>query len=339
MGIPARLVVGLLGSRGRVQAGLHAWSEYFADGWRIADASAGPDGTALAAADTEDPFRASDNAPAAPWPRPWPAIPGSAALVVAALAILALVPALIFSLKKNHSRRLAARTALNAQTSKEFLMPVIQQALLQPRVWGRQSPLWNHRFLPTVSGKPMAISRAFALLRRGRLMITTSQNQLTAAMGRSGRWILDLSQDFFAPLLDFLGGAVNLDILCRLQPQPPSRSRHQADRLLQAVNRRLKNKLGEPTACFLSPGWRETEFFNVSLPATPKQGSFFFPRRFIAVNPSGKRLAECAVLYEKNRPLAVFRFLQALNSEALLPAADPEAFLKKIARRLLRENP
>ena len=41
MGIPARLVIGLIGVQGRIQSGLHAWSEYFDRGWKISDASAG----------------------------------------------------------------------------------------------------------------------------------------------------------------------------------------------------------------------------------------------------------------------------------------------------------
>ena len=185
----------------------------------------------------------------------------------------------------------------------------------------------------------MAISRAFALQRRGRLMLTARHNQLASALSRSGKPILDLSQDFFAPLRDLLSGAISLDSLCRLQPQPPSRSRRRVDDLLEAVNRFLRNNMKGAAICLLSPGLHETEFFNVSLPAAPRQRRFFFPRRFIAVNPSGKRLSESAALYERNKPLAVFRLLQALDSESLLAVADPHAFLKKAARRLLRDRP
>ena len=79
-------------------------------------------------------------------------------------------------------------------------MPIIQQALLQPEIWGRQSPLWNHRFLPTVNGKPMTIRRALALLRRGRLLYFTGQNPLVEALSHGRVPILDLCQDCFAPL-------------------------------------------------------------------------------------------------------------------------------------------
>jgi len=223
------------------------------------------------------------------------------------------------------------------EAGREFLLPVIQQALLQPEIWGRESPLWNYPLLPTAGGRSMAIRRAFALLRHGRLLFCTSQNPLVAAMKSSGVPILDLSEKFFAPLRNLFSGAVNLDLLCRLQPQPPHKTQKTTDALLAAVNAFLRIKTIKPAICLLSPGLHEADFLNISLPTTPRQRSFFFPRRFIAVNPSGRELAELSVLYAKNKSLAIFRFLQALNSESLLPVADPDAFLKKAARRLLRE--
>ncbi|MEI6614116.1 MAG: hypothetical protein WCL37_04400 [Chrysiogenales bacterium] len=281
---------------------------------------------------------AGSDSGAAFYPMP---IPGSAnfdGLAWPALAIITLALAFVFFLKRKNGRHPSAgMTMIHPDAGKELIMPVIQQALLQPEIWGRESPLWNHPFLPTVSGKPMAISRALALLCRGRLLFFTSHNQLVTALKGRGTPILDLSQEFFAPLRVLFPSAVNLDSLCRLQPQPPSRLRYQADSLLEAVNRLLRKKLKKPTICLLSPGLRETDFFNVSLPAAPRQKNFFFPQCFIAVNPPGKEFTELSALFKINQPLAIFRFLKALHSESLLPDADPQALLKKAARHLLHE--
>jgi hypothetical protein len=124
-----------------------------------------------------------------------------------------------------------------------------------------------------------------------------------------------------------------------LQPQPPSRSRKTADGLLAAANAFLRKKTKKPIICLLSPGLRAADFLNVSLPASPIQSQFFFPRRFIAINPLGREFNDLSTLYNTNQPLAIFKFLKALNSESLLPVADPGAFLKKAARSLLRKYP
>ncbi|MBN2399496.1 MAG: ATP-binding protein [Candidatus Aminicenantes bacterium] len=337
MEIPARLAVGLLGNRGHIQTGLHAWGEYFDNGWQIADASV--------EAETISPASGSQRIPPLQAESPGAVSPRSRAVYtffkyLAAPALIMLFVAVIlgvFKRRKFARRSITAKTTISVQKSKEFLMPVIQQALLQPEIWGRQNLLWNYGFLPTLSGKPMAINRAFTLLRRKRLLLTTSQNPLAAAMRRRGTPILDLSQDFFCPLLDFLSGAVNLSTLYCLQPQPLE-SGGKTDSLLKAVNRLLGNKIKKTSTCLLSPGMRDNDFFYVSLPATPRQKHIFFPRRFIAVNPAGGQLSVLTALFEKNRVLAVFKFLQALNSESLLPVADPDAFLKKAARRLLRQR-
>jgi hypothetical protein len=340
MGIPARLVIGLIGTRGHIQSGLHAWSEYFDQGWKISDASAGAAETTMLTPKTEKSPLAGNDFPASPSRFPGPGIANPEKLVVPALTIMALILTFIFFSKRKYSRQqFAQMSTIPPKATKEFLLAIIQQALLQPEIWGRESPLWSHRFLPTFNGKPMAINRVFTLLRRGRLLLFTRQNQLVTAMSRSGIPILDLSQQFFAPLPNLLSGAINLDLLCQLQPQPPSRSRITAEGLLDAVNAFLRKKIKKPTFCLLSPGLRAADFLNISLPAAPRQRNFFFPQSFIAVNPLGKEFNDLSVLYKKNQPLAIFKFLKTLNSESLLPIADPDAFLKKAARRLLRQYP
>ena len=334
MGIPARLVIGLIGIQGRIQSGLHAWSEYFDRGWKISDASAGAAETTILTPET------ARSPSAAPSRFPGPGIANLENLFVPALTIIALTLTLIVFFKRKHGQQQHdAMATTMPKATKEFLLPIIQQALLQPEIWGRESPLWNHRFLPTVGGKPMAISRAFALLRRGRLLITTRQNPLATAMKSKGIPVLDLSQKLFAPLLNLLSGAVNLDLLCQLQPQPPFKSREAFSGLLDALNAFLRKKIKKPTICLLSPGLSDADFLNISLPASPIQSRFFFPQRFIAINPLGREFNDLSALYKKNQPLAIFRFLKTLNSESLLPVADPDTFLKKAARCLLRQYP
>lgn len=338
MGIPARLAVGLIGQDGRIRSGLHAWSEYFDRGWRIVDASAdGARATAPTASPSIRTARPGRNTPdeTSPFTEAGPMKSITLFAVMSAAAALLLI--IIYLLRRNGGRR--RTSTASAEGGRDLVLPVIRQALLQPEIWGRQSPLWNHRFLPTVRSGPMAIGRAFALLGRGRLMFFTRPNPLVIAMQNWRIPILDLRQDYFAPLLNLISGAVSLDLLFRLRPQAMPERRSDAEELLAAVNFLLAKKMKTPLPCLLTPGLVEADFYHVSLPVTPRRRHIFFPRRFIAVNPAGRRLAELSALFKQNRALAVFRFLRVLHSESLLPFADPEAFLGKAARRLLRQCP
>ena len=338
LGVPARLAVGLIGSRGRIRSGLHAWSEYFDRGWQIADASAATDLATTPAASRSERSPQTRNNPALP-AYPLPERYSVKLNMLVAVGLAAMVLALFIALLSGRKRRRQRTAMFPPQQGKELILPLIQQAVLQPEIWGRQSPLWNHRFLPTITGRPMAIRRAFTLLRRGRLLFCTSLNPLVAAMNGRGIPILDLRQKIFTPLLNLIPGALNLDLLLQLQPQPLPEQGDGSEGLLAAVNALLSKILKKTTLCLLAPGLHEADFFNVSLPFTPDQRLFFFPRRFIAVNPAGKRLCELSILFKQNRSLAVFRFLQALNSVSLLPVADPHAFLRETARQLLRKGP
>ncbi|MCU0287003.1 MAG: ATP-binding protein, partial [Acidobacteria bacterium] len=69
MAVPARLVVGLTGENGQVLPGMHAWAEYFDNGWQILDV------TAYASVDPG--ALTSPTLPPEPLNPPSPAIPGN----------------------------------------------------------------------------------------------------------------------------------------------------------------------------------------------------------------------------------------------------------------------
>jgi hypothetical protein len=338
MGLPARLAIGLVGDAGRIEPGLHAWCEYYEDGWRVADASFGPSYAAPSLpADAMEATR-GEKLPGRMQDQPlFMRLP----LVFVLLPLLAIFLASSFRIMGKKAKTRSGTVSAATPATRELLLPVIRQALLSPDVWGKQGPLWDHRFLPVLQGRPMSIRRALALLRRQRLLLTTARSPLALAlaMGHGRRPVLDLSQECFAPLFPLFAGAVQLDLLWKLQPQPPAKTGDPRGDLLAAVNAMLAGQRCGPACCLLAPGLKEDDFMAVNLPATPRRQGVFFHRRFIAVNPSAGILAECAALIEKNRLLAIFRFMEALRAGSLLPAADPQAFLRKAARRLLGNNP
>ena len=335
MGIPSRLVIGLIGERGRARPLLHAWSEYFDRGWMVIDASAGqPAGPQV---------RPAEN-PAVPAPDP--ALPAAAArstvhLIVKrmlwpAMALLFMAAASAFLFAKRKKRVAEVSLPPEAQM-KSQLMQLVQQAMLQPEIWGPDNPLCGHRILPTIGKKSLSIRQAQRLIEKKKLFFTANRNPLALAMMDSGIEVLDLSQPLYAPLRALLAGAIDADMLCRLRPVPAAlRGPDSAYGLLDAVNACQIGTMKKPAPCLLAPGLSGSDLLTIALPAPLRQAPFFFPRCFVAVNPAGAVFQHLSSLYNRNPALAVFKFLVRLRSGRLPRAAASPAPLKKAARRLLR---
>jgi hypothetical protein len=333
MGIPSRLVIGMIGERGRVRPLLHAWSEYFDQGWTVTDASsARPVDLSITAGVSP---HASDGPLSLPADDPRLNGPSIVKRLVgpALLLIMAALGGLLLVMKK---MRDAANFDLPAAQVKDQLMQLVQQAMLQPEIWGRDNPLWSHRLLPTVDGKSMSVRHALRLLGRKRLFVTGNRNPLALAMMQSGITVLDLSQPAFAPLRTLLAGAIDTDMLCQLRPLPsPLSAANSEGDLLGAVSAFMGKMLKKPVHCLLAPGLHSADLLTIALPVPLRQSPFFFPQQFVAVNPSGTVFQYLSSVYRRNPPLAVFKFLQRLNSDGLLVGFSGAVPLKKAARRLL----
>jgi hypothetical protein len=334
MGVPSRLVIGMTGDRGRVRPLLHAWSEYFDQGWKIADATsfAEAGSTAMAlpypAGTDREPARPEEVSPPGASPS---FLPRSAFILI--LLLLAAAAGLFFLYKKKDRGHAPLPPA---EQMKKPLMQLIQHALLQPAAWEADNPLWRHRLLPTVGGEAVSIQRARRLLRKKKLFMTANRNPLALAMAASGITVLDLSEPLFTPLRNLLAGAVDTDLLCRLRPEPPEPGGDGG--LLAAVNARLRAGWQKPPPCLLAPGLNGVDFLKISLPASLRNTPFFFPQRFIAVNPAAAACERSSALYLRNPNLAVFHFLRLLQTELLLADSSAATILRRTARRSLRQD-
>jgi hypothetical protein len=215
-------------------------------------------------------------------------------------------------------------------------MQLVGQAMLQPEIWGRDNPLWSHRILPTASEKSLSVRQALRLLDRRKLFITANRNPLAMAMADSGIVVLDLSQPLYAPLRTLFSAAIDSDMLCQLRPQPPLPAPGLEYALLGAVNDIINKALHMPVLCLIAPGLNSTDLLKIALPVPLRHGPFFFPQRFVAVNPAGATFRHLSSLFNRNQPLAVFKFLSRLHADRLLDAEANPALLKKAARSLLR---
>lgn len=327
MGVPARLVIGMIGENGLARSRLHAWGEYFDRGWQVSDA------TPITAAGRPAPASAAEaepddaGLPAAAGRTAGGSHPEPALLIV----LLALLAGGGLWLLMRRERVVATATA-NVGGSREALLRVARQAMLHPEIWGDENPLRRHRLLPKVDGGSLSLLQAQRLLRRRRLFTTANRNPLAVAMAASRITVLDLSQPLYAPLGALLDGAVDTDALCRLRPQPEA----EAPGLLAGVNALANPWWRGRCPCLLATGSVCADLQRVELPVSPKNAPFFFPRCFIAVSPGSRAYSRSAILYRTHPALAVLRFLRRLDEEGMLAQGPRPARLQRAARRLLK---
>jgi hypothetical protein len=323
MDVPARLVVGMVGERGSVRPVLHAWCEYFDRGWAVSDATVFKTGSG--------PLPVPKNTPAsAPAIRSRSRHPSLRAgpFLLFSLILLALSGLYLFigKLRKKPSGSWASPGDVTVP-----LMQIVQHALLQPAAWGVGSPLWRHRILPRLGGDAVALEQAWRLQRRNRLFVTVNRNPLAVSMAQAGITVLDLGLPLYAPLRTLLPGAIDADRLCRLRPERPA-----ANGLLASVNAIGRRSLRKPPPFLFAPGLEGSDMLHVSLPASLSPSPFYFPRRFIAIHPGAKLLAQCTELYSRNQALAVLRFLHGMGNGRLPDPPFSPGFLRRSARLLLR---
>lgn len=344
LGVPARLVIGMVGDGGVALPRLHAWAEYFDGGWLVSDATpvtmagvpvviappAAGQSTSPAAA-----LRERDRAPRR--------VPHALPILMVLLAVAALA-ALLARVRRGRAEPATA----GADEIRGPLLQIARQSLLRPDLWGADNPLRRHPLLPLVNGGRISLLRAKSLSRRHRLLVTANRNPLALSLAAADAAVLDLSQPAYAPLHAVLEEAVDADLLCRLRPEPPGQ-----DGLLAAVNAvlasaaargRMGARLGftarrsGAAPCLLAAGTPEPGILAVELPVPPRNPPFYFPRRFIAVSPQGQGFLDAEALFRDNPGLAVLRFLRLLGEEGALPQVSMPSLLRRAARRLLEEG-
>ena len=327
MGVPARLVIGMIGENGRARSRLHAWGEYFDAGWQVSDA------TPLAGLALPSPSNSSP-----PAPDSTDLSPGASRAVgrggiepVLLVVLLAWLTGGGLYLLTRRERFFATAPAI-VEEIKGPLLQIARQAMLQPELWGNNTPLQRYHLLPTVNGGSISLLQAKRLLRRRRLFITANRNPLALALAASRSTVLDLSLPLVAPLGALLEGAVDSDMLCRLRPEPETR----AAGLLTEVNKLVNPWWRRACPCLLAADTGAADLVRVTLPAALKDAPFFFPQRFIAVAAGGKAYSRAQALYRANPPLAILRFLRQLDDEGMLGSGPCPACLRKAARRILR---
>lgn len=373
LGVPSRLAVGLIGEKGAIVPGMHAWTEYFDNGWRTVDASVytpaarpataaapvpsnfqrfpgGTDGLSatdglqggISTTDTSqggtgsevNPDQVSDRGPVAP-------VAGrGAAPLLYYLSGLVLVGFVLFVLM---SRRRDADHSFKGEDREqvdENLAGMALHALTHPHAWGDDAAIRSVAILPTISGSNTSLHHALKLAKQGKLFYTSRNNPLVRHLqnggspGGLGRRPTILEK-----------GHGSYDRLLRLIPGAVSLDRvisfkavtpgQMADMDLGKLLGAVNRRLNVP--CLPAPGLRTAEFFDVDLSPLPSLKDAGLPNRFIAVNPNGIRIKPLLELYKTNQPLALYKLAKELLKDSKLFDTPAEIILEKLSMDLLEK--
>jgi hypothetical protein len=337
MDVPARLVIGALGENGKILPGLHAWVEYFdhRDRQNIVDATllASPLNNGAAG---KQPGRGRRTA----LEEKLNLSRQSVVYFLAAVIVFLLFIFFVVLVRLKRSSRSFQPEVLTQV--REDLAGMVLHDLLHPGAWGREQGIRNFKLIPTIDGKLVSLRQALKMAEKQRLFTVTRRNplarSLVKAAGRRGRGfcILDAGCAAFAPVVKLLPGAVHLEKIAALKPMGAEKIKNPAVRgLLEAVNGLLESRGGGMPPCLPAPGLYTGNFFDVDLSLLPPLRHWEAPNRFIAINPNSSRIKRLADLFQKNPPLAQFRFIQALLKESNQASSPPGRILERISRHLL----
>lgn len=340
MGIPSRMVIGLVGREGTVLPGLHAWVEYFDDGWRLIDAT-----QFTAAVEDRIPAAGSHARPAASSTIPdngrWQKVRRIAGyfFIILVSGVIVLLLLLTAARRRNTRKTFAAELLPQVQ---QDLAGMVMHDLLHPGAWGHDRGIRRFHLIPEIGGGFVSLTRALKQASKQRLFTVRSSHPLARHLQRqqvSGNaLVLDSGNSAFAPVIKLLPGAVHLEHILELKAVEPEHAPDaRLSQLLRDVNRLLYIENKHIPVCWPAAGLQTVDFFDVDLSPLPSMIQWGIPNRFIAVNPWGRLTRKIVMLYSINPLLAQFRFIEAVLKESNLVPPPSEAILESISRKMSRK--
>lgn len=286
MGVPARLVIGMVGRRGSILPLLHAWTEYYdrqGKHW-IIDAS-----SLVSRLDNRQLSRSSPSPPSLPsslamdrqWIQPGivsgtaahsapdtgsagaglPQRPGPAArqqgqsaiprpLILYALGGLTMV--LLIVLIFLVSREIKKRPTLSPEILRRVerdLAGMALHALLHPNQVHNEG-IRDLKLIPTLNRSPISIREALTLSSEQKLFTAAAEDPVFAFLESTSRSIsiplLDAGNRAFAPLIKLLPGAVHLEKIAEFKPVDPEKVEHSLQCELISRTNHFFRELGVP---------------------------------------------------------------------------------------------
>lgn len=353
MGVPSRLVIGLVGKKGRIVPGLHAWTEYYDDQpgeFRVVDVTGYIEASKGVRTENREVREPDISLPIGAEQ------PGKEKLVIHGgvryflYGMLVLLPGvaifLIILLVRQRRRKTGdygkeERVELNRV--KESLADILLHFLLHPGVWGGGSEIRNYRVIPTIDGGAVSLRDAIELGRQQRLFTLGKMQPLAQYLVQvqrsTGVPILDSDCTAFGPLIRILPGALHLERILALRLEEGRKEANVnniANDLLGSVNQLLGKIIKGMPGLLVAPGLHGEEIFDVDISGLPDLGSWGMPRRFIAVNPFSQRFKEWMILFKDNRLLAQYRLIDMVFKQSHLIPAPVSRWREAVSIELIK---
>ncbi|MCP4217678.1 MAG: hypothetical protein GY765_23750, partial [bacterium] len=283
MGVPARLVVGLVGQDGEILSGLHAWVEYYSNKrFYTLDATLGTANSPGEAVVLPDIYRAQPPAVASV-SDPMPPIDrnslnlkeelptlrtsassGKVSLLLLVILATGFVAGIVFFIVSLFSYKFGSRQANpflehDASAIREDLARMALHALVHPGVWGAGGSIRNFKILPAISGDSISLNRALKLAARGKLFYISPGSPLQEYLWKTKLPVLEGGNKVFDSLIKLLPGAVSLDFIADLHVRVSGKT---ADPLLVEFLEVVGKDAGLP--CLSAPGLK-TDFYDVDV--------------------------------------------------------------------------
>jgi len=348
-GVPARLAVGVVGRKGRVVPGAHAWVEYHDGGWHRADAS----GTERRRAGVEarpSPLITSEEPPQAigspkrlpsfllPWPdREWLTV---TAVVAGSLALLSASIALILLILGSRRAKLIGPT--NEEERREIAAKMLANALAHPKAWRLSGEVTEQRLLPILgSGHPMSLAEALHRARRGALYFSQGATSLAGRVVAARARVLDSSDEAFGSLITSLPGIVDLDAVTSLRPTRPTELGPDLEDVARLVGRinELIERAGLPRDLIVAcPGLEHARTRDVDLSRLIPQRRLDSWGRFVALQPRTESFRRFAREGRDDIDLAAFEALQLILSDSDLLRHHGDLLRRTAGRAIFEEG-
>ncbi len=353
LGIPSRLAIGALGQEGRALPGMHAWTEYYLDGWRTADATGGgamppserraaeasavPRGRPLEAPVSDLGAVAVNEIDTSVPPSFWmrPELLRNVAVVAAIVGALSLLlgVATLFSGRK--------RTPIYAPGGDEkqqtVAAEILASAMAHPEMWMKGAGLKKRPLLPVLGRRTgMSLDEASARGRNSTLWRSAGRTGLAKRAVARGARVLDAREGPFRKVIARLPGGVDLDEIAALSPVRPDEVPEPlapVGSLVREMNRVLRRCGLRGLTFRLTLHRREFAARDVDL-----TGLGFNVSKYIVLPAESDLLTTCKEAFPSKPGLAVFTAINGLMKESAMLRQHRPLLLAEAAHLIFEDT-
>ena len=364
MKIPARLAIGLIGKNGKTEPAMHAWTEYYDNGWKFIDATAPiyeepKNENANSFKKTTEHISQNSTIDTNFFqkfqkivvedknkePLKNNEIPNLGKkksssktffLITAVPLTILLTIFLLFAFLKHSKNWEHIESISDKKASEEILAKLILSASSHPHFWRGTHRLWFHEILPLLNNKRISLNNAIKLSKKKMLFSGSPGNPLAMDALKAGSHVLDKTHKIFGEFISHLSGVIDLDTVHSIKPislQEGSKLKRIIDRVQYFLDIFCK----PPIILFLTENQSYTDIFEVDISSIHFSSHNKFPKRFIALNSSCQIIKKCLKIFDDSPRIATYMFISDISRKSRLLNTVAEKIRYYCARKLFDE--